>query len=365
MNLLFFIDSGFNYGVNPFLVEQIRSIHKQHNRTFAAGSLKELENNLIDSLRQDNIGTLSLDGMEKHQNFKTHVKQLSEYILTYDINIVHAQTNWQLALLIITRLYLLFNKHRFNIIYTIHAYRNNEYRLKSFLARMIIGTMLFFFVDKIICTSSFLVKKFRLLKYKIVQIPLGVSQSFFGPYKECNTDHLRIVFPAQFRTGKNQDILIKAFSEYIKETSDYTSSLCLPGDGALLEKMKSLVQSFGIEKQVIFPGQCPKEKIRLFYEESNIAIIPSNSETFGLCIVEPYVLGRCIITRHVGVADDIIKNDINGYFFNNTEDLKEILIKIASNKNNLKLIGWYNFEHRDNFNWDSIATRYLKFIKAL
>ena len=313
-------------------------------------------------MNEQQIPILLLDGMEMHQNFRSHIKKLSNYIITHRIDKIHVQTNWQLALIVAVRLYLLMN-HRFKVIYTIHAYRHNEHPVKALMARIIIGLMLFLFADKVICTCSFLMKKFRLLSYKIILLPLGISQSFFEDYKECDIDYLKLVFPAQFRVGKNQDIIIRAFSEYVKETNDTHASLYLPGCGYLLNEMKELTYNLQIDKQVIFPGQCSISEIKKYYLQSNIGIISSNSETFGLCIVEPYVLGRCVITRHVGVADDIIEDGVNGYFFNNKEDLKNILLNIDKEK--IRIMGEYNFKYRDNFNWNNIATRYLEHLQII
>jgi glycosyltransferase involved in cell wall biosynthesis len=359
MNLLFFADAGYPNGVGPLLVDQIKAIHHQYNEVYAVVSSKESEPNLIQSIMDENIPVLHLAGLEYHRNFNIHIKQLLGYIITNNIRVVHVQSNWQLAVITVVKFCLLL-KHRLKIIYTIHSYRNNKSKHATF-ARIIIGSLLFLFADKIICSCNFLKRKFRLLSYKIVVLPLGMSPSFFTDREECPVDCLRLIFPAQFRIGKNQDILIEAFSEYIRNTKDKNSCLYLPGSGTLLESMKNLAQELNIAKQVIFPGQCTIEEIKQYYYASNIAVVPSDSETFGYCIVEPFVLGRCIITRHVGVADDIIKDGVNGYFFDTKDDLVKLLQAIAQNKQILSQMGKYNFEH-GTYKWETITTRYLEII---
>lgn len=125
-----------------------------------------------------------------------------------------------------------------------------------------------------------------------------------------------MIFPAQFRHGKNQDVIIRAFAKHIKQTNDGDSRLILPGAGDLLNEMKRLADSLGISNRVEFPGLLSKEDIRQLYLKSNIGIVSSNSETFGQSIVEPFVLGRCVISRPVGIANDIIQNGVNGYIYN-------------------------------------------------
>lgn len=367
MNLLFFVEAGVTKGsfakVSPLFVEHALAVHKQHCKIHVAGTHNELENGLITSMQEAGIPMIRLDGLDRHQNFKRHVKQLSEYITNNNINIVHVQSNWQLALVQAVRYYLSF-KCKFKIIYTIHAFRNND-PMKSLLARIIICSMLLLFADKVICSSGFLIRKFKLLKYKIIQLPLGIPQLFFGEYKECNIDHLKLIFPAEYRLGKNQDIIIQSFAKFVNETKDLDAHLYLPGTGEFLNQSKNLTKELEIEKQVSFPGQCTKDKLRELYQQANIGVIASNSETFGLCIVEPYCIGRCIITRHVGIADDIIKDGINGYFFKDQEDLTNILLKLNKDKNRLRTIGKYNFKLRDTFNWNNIATQYIKHLQSI
>lgn len=364
MSLLFFVDGGFNNGVGTLLVEQLKVIHKQYKKVSAVTSSKEQEAGLINSIKEANIPYLHLEGLEHHQNYKRHIKQLTDYIINNNITKIHVQTNWQLILITIIKYRLLFN-YRFKIIYTIHSYRNNLHPIKAFSARIMIGLALLLFSDRVICSCNFLKKKFAFLKYKTVLLPIGIADSFWDDYKDIETDRLKLVFPAQFRIGKNQDLIIQAFSNYIKHTNDNVSSLCLPGEGPLMNKMKSLVSDLGISKQVDFPGQCSIDEVKNLYLESNIGIISSNSETFGLCIVEPYVLGRCIITRHVGVADDIIINGINGFYFNNQTDLEKIFADLAKNKGIIKSMGKYNFDRRDRFKWNTITSQYIQMLNKL
>jgi glycosyltransferase involved in cell wall biosynthesis len=359
MSLLYFADGGFANGVGSLFVEQVKAIHQQYKEVHAVVSSQELETGLIQSIEDENIPILYLHGLENHQHFKTHVQQLSDYIVKNKIDTVHVQSNWQLMLMAVVK-YCLVLKNKLRILYTIHSYGNHKGILKATYTRIMIGTLLFLFADKIICTSSFVKKKFSLLNYKIFLLPLGLPDSFFKEYEACKTDSLRLIFPAQFRVGKNQDLLIEAFSEYVKETNDANARLLLPGGGVLLNQMKNLVQNIGLEKQILFSGQCTIEEVRQYYLDSNVALVASNSETFGYCITEPFALGRCIVTRHVGVADDIIQEGVNGYFFKDKNDFKKVLCEIRADMMQLQAMGEYNFRHRNQFNWHIITAQYLQ-----
>ena len=233
------------------------------------------------------------------------------------------------------------------------ARKLNTY-LKEFEPNLIISTHPF---SSNMC--SYLKRKFGLLSYKIELLPLGVPASFFTEeLQPLPQNGLQMIFPAQFRHGKNQDVIIRAFAEHIKRTKDDNSRLVLPGAGDLLNEMKKLVESLGLSDQVEFPGLLSKEDIRQLYFKSNIGIVSSNSETFGQSIVEPFVLGRCVISRPVGIANDIIQNGVNGYIYNHEKELTEIFDNLYAHQELICKVGENNFKERNLFNWERISKKY-------
>lgn len=214
--------------------------------------------------------------------------------------------------------------------------------------------------------SNSLKKAFNLLSYKIVLLPLGISDEFFSEqYIEPPHTGLQMIFPAQFRHGKNQDMIIRAFASHISKNNDKTSHLTLPGDGPLQNKMKNLASELNIADRITFPGQCTKNEILQLYLKSNIGIVTSNSETFGQSIVEPFVLGRCIISTPVGIATDIITNNENGYIINSENELINILNKLYHHPNIIQDIGQNNFNRRNLFKWDKISIKYKDLLNTL
>ncbi len=355
MRILLFTDC--SVGVIGYHVDHAIALKKAGVDIFVVVSSKELEPGLVQSMRDANISMIQLKGLECHENMWKHIWVLITCIRKNDIKYVHVQTNWQLVLVSLARFFLLFQK-RLSVTYTIHAYRHNDPK-KSFFARMLIGVLLFFLADKIIYTCSFLRKKFSFLKHKMFLVPIGVSDIFMDePFSIPVSNGLHLIFPAIFRPGKNQDVIIKAFANFIMKSKDLDSCLYLPGDGPLLDEIKSLALSLGISDRVFFPGYCTRNMLCEMEKQCNIAVIPTNIETYGLCIVEPFVLGKCILTRRVGVAEDIIQEGKNGFFFDNSDDLEELLIKLSKNIKLVSSIGHTNYNLKNRFNWDYIVEEY-------
>lgn len=360
MKLLYFA-SDFNIGLSVLLVDELTALKKSGIPLVAVASDKQQERGLNEKVVEINVDIRRFKDLDDHNDFRKKAVWLASIIEAETITIAHAQNNWQLTLLAYCK-YVLGCKIK--IIYTLHGFRHNN-PVKSHMAQMMIGLILLFWADRIRCMCSFLKSKFSLLSYKISVLPLGVSDVFYEKNKSyLPTNGIKAVFPAQFREGKNQDIIIRAFSKYVKKYQDKESCLVLPGSGPLLQDMKRLVSELELESQIIFPGQCSKAEVLEWYLKSNVAVISSNSETFGQSIVEPFVLGRCVITRNVGVASDIIKDGVTGYIFDDEEDLFAVFEKIGNDFSLIYTCCENGSELREKFKWSVIAEQYKSIINS-
>ncbi|MCM1138985.1 MAG: glycosyltransferase family 4 protein [Muribaculum sp.] len=356
---LLFFASDYQIGLSAVLADQLISLHDAGVNLHAVAGEREQEFGLWRTVEDKNISIECIKGLDVHSNFKGLVSRIGEVIVRENIHVVHVQNNWQLALVYVVKNKLRLRR-KIEIAYTIHGFRNNR-PFKAKIAQAVIGTALFIASDYVICMTKYLKNKFSMLSYKICLVPLGVKDDFFtDEFMEPAVDSLRIIFPAQFREGKNQDLIIRAFKNYINLTNDNNSILTLPGGGDLLEKTKALACELKIADRVQFPGLVSKERIRQLYIESNVAIVASNSETFGQSIVEPFVLGRCVLSTPVGIASEIIQDEENGYIFRTEKRLTELFVKLSEDKKRLRSIGKNNFNLRDMFRWRTITEHYRK-----
>lgn len=362
MKRLLFFASDYKIGLSGLLTDQLISIHKAGIDVFAVAGEKQCEDD--DELRiiRNGIKIVRIEGLDSHKHFGRLVCAIRHIVLRNDIDIIHVQNNWQLTIAAFVKQFCRFKRH-VEIAYTLHGFRHNSI-IKSFFARKIIGFGLFLWADYIICLSKYCERKFRLLSNKISVIPLGIRDDFFlEEYVNPDIKSLKIIFPAQFRKGKNQEMIIRAFADYVRNFNDLNSTLTLPGDGPLREKMIELTENLNLSRQILFPGSLPRSKIKELYISNNVAIVASNSETFGLSIVEPFVIGRLIISTPVGIASEIITVNTNGYIFNTEKGLTEILGFLAVNRDKFDEIGRNNYQLREQFSWTTVTNQYCEVLQ--
>ena len=359
MDLIFFTSS-HKIGLTGQLTEQAIAFSKipGANFTFLSGE-KEQFPGLFNRLDKARIPFVTITGIDDHADFGRLVTEFKSVVEKNPPAFVSVHTNWQLAIVATARL---LSRKKYKILYIMHGYRHN-YRFRSIIARLLIGTGLFLFADDVITPCSFLKNKFNFLGSKNKVIFIGEDEALFASHSLPDfTGTKRLIFPGEFRTGKNQDMLLRAVKRYVEKTGDSDIELYLPGKGELLEECKELCRELGLQDIVHFPGFINRTEMLNLYLNCQYALVSSNVETFGHCIVEPFILGRVVITRHVGVADDIIRQGETGFFFNDENDLVDVLLRILPDQDLCAKVAANARNERDQFRWENICQQHFDLV---
>ena len=81
-----------------------------------------------------------------------------------------------------------------------------------------------------------------------------------------------------------------------------------------------------------------QKSLRKEYFKSDIFILPSRYEPWGLTINEAMASSNVVVSsKSVGSSFDLIKNNYNGYKFKNENDLSKFLLTIFDNKKKINL----------------------------
>ncbi len=324
---------------------------RQGEFLFVTGE-KEQYSGLLQRLDRHGATYAVIKGLDEHAEFRRLVREFAARAERFRPDFVTVHTNWQLAIAAVAKRVFHFG---YEIVYTVHGYRHN-YRFRSVIARYLIGAALFVFADRNITPCSFLRNRFRLLGQRNVVIFIGGDEALFENHPLPDfAGTKRLVFGGEFRVGKNQELLIRALGGYLERSVDPDVELYLPGKGDRLQHCRALVRELGLEEKVFFPGFLDRTAMLDLYLRCQFALVPSNSETFGHCIVEPFVLGRVVLSRHVGVAEDIITHGETGFFFEGEKDLADTLHAVLSDQALCERVSAGARNKRDLFRWDNVC----------
>lgn len=315
---------------------------------------------LFDRLRANSVPVRVVPSLDTHANFKGLVSAVATIMAEFRPDVVQAMTNWQLVIAAMARRKA---RHDCRIVYWVHGYRHNH-PVKSLVATALIGAALALVADKVVVSSSCVKRRFCFLGKKLQLLFLGADPPFFDGYRpmEFGDKTKRLIFAGQFREGKNHDKLIEAVAEYCRRTNDCDVELVLPGDGPLLGACRQLAERLGMADKVVFPGLLNREEILAAYLRAQVAVIPTNHETFGHCIEEPLVLGRVVLSRRVGCAEDCIMDGENGFLFASQEDLVGLLVRVLSDPAKCRAVAERARASASCFRWERICGNYVKML---
>lgn len=143
-------------------------------------------------------------------------------------------------------------------------------------------------------------------------LPLGVNK--LHPVREASqrlcrkydldTEIPRILFFSRIHPKKGLEILIEALSIL----KDQKFALLLAGDGekAYLQKIKKMLELYGIATHVKWIGFIEGEDKNLLLQGSDIFVLPSYAENFGIAVVEAMSVGLpIIITPGIEISETI------------------------------------------------------------
>ncbi|TDM15452.1 N-acetyl-alpha-D-glucosaminyl L-malate synthase BshA [Macrococcus bovicus] len=120
-------------------------------------------------------------------------------------------------------------------------------------------------------------------------------------------DYKVISHVSNFRKVKRiQDIL--ATFKQVRESLKV--KLLLIGDGPELSKMRSLAHKLGIDEDVMFVGK--QEQVASFYQMSDLFLLMSEKESFGLVLLEAMNCGVVCIGTRAGGIGEVIRHEETG-----------------------------------------------------
>ena len=168
-------------------------------------------------------------------------------------------------------------------------------------------------------------------------------------------DEVIITHISNFRKVKRVDDVIRIFEGIQQQLS---AKLLMVGDGPELHQVKNLAKELGIFDKVFFLGK--SKRIEQITSISDVFLLPSETESFGLVALEAMASGVAVVSSNVGGLPEVNKDGVTG-FLNEVGDIEGMIasvLTILKDKDTLARFKTNALVHSQNFELNKIVPVY-------
>lgn len=136
---------------------------------------------------------------------------------------------------------------------------------------------------------------------------------------------------AQHRKNKNLDLLIRGYASLYQDQglAANTQLLLVGSSGPETDNLKHLIQTLGLQEQVLLMSGLEDSELRWLYENCDLFVIPSATEGFCLPLVEAQSLGCRVVCSNIPIFREVGGSTCN-YFDLNDSPLSSLCKAMAT-----------------------------------
>lgn len=167
------------------------------------------------------------------------------------------------------------------------------------------------------------------------------------------------------RVSKRFDLTIQSFANILPEFPG--ARLQIIGRGPCEARLRDLVQELGIEEQVQFLGQLPNHEVQEQMARSEVFVLPSVNEGFGIVYLEA-MSQKCIViaTKDEGFSE-IVSDGTHCLLVepDSVEDLSKLLYQALSSPEKMEEIAQAGYELAKQYTWHKNAQSTIELYQSL
>ena len=296
-------------------------------------------------------------------------------IKSWRLDVIHSQTEFGIG----TFARIISKQFNIPLVHTYHTMYEDyiHYITKGYLkktSRKIVEYLTLFYCDS---TATELIvptkKTYDLFKdkYKVKRnvhiIPTGIQiEKYSRDYSLDKINNLKkilnindeavLIFVGRLGLEKSVDFLIENHKKI-------NAKLLIIGDGPECENLKNLVKRLKLEDKVIFTGKVPLKDISLYYKIGDIFVTASKTETQGLTVIEALASSLPVVAINDDSFIGPIKNEYNGYLFNDKKEYVNYVNDLINDKNKLTRLSINAYESSLKFSNKVFAGKVLEIYK--
>lgn len=149
-------------------------------------------------------------------------------------------------------------------------------------------------------TRRQLIRRYKQAPEKVVTIYNGVDLPAFAPRSLMQPP--LVTFIGRITYQKGPLCFVEAAYHMLRFTPEL--QFVMAGEGDMLDSARDLARSLGLERHISFPGFLDRDGIAALLAKTDVFVMPSVAEPFGIVALEAMAAGvPVVLSRNAGVAE--------------------------------------------------------------
>ncbi|RJQ43497.1 MAG: glycosyltransferase [Nitrospiraceae bacterium] len=214
------------------------------------------------------------------------------------------------------------------------------------------------------------------LRNKAVVVPNGIDISEFTSLPSPDILKARypalsnkkvILFLGRISWKKGLDVLVKAFASVKKRRDDVHLLIAGNDEGGYVKKVRKWLKDEGISKDATFTGLLEGSAKLEAFAGSDLFVLPSYSENFGMAVIEAMACGLpVIISDQVGIYREVINAEAGVVISPDATELAKALANMLDDPdNNIKFKENSRKLVSERFTWDKISGQMMQIYESM
>ena len=177
-----------------------------------------------------------------------------------------------------------------------------------------------------------------------------------------NNNKKILTYVGRIEPRRNITFLLDVFKSVYEQDNNINLVIVGRGDAEYKNKCYEYAKSLGIMDAIIYEEYIEQKYLPLIYSYSDLFLLPTIYEIFGMVLLEAMYFGAPVITTYNGGSDMLIDNNENGIIIEdfNLEQWTDAIVKVLNDKELSEKICLKSKEKIENeFTWGALVDKFI------
>ena len=192
-------------------------------------------------------------------------------------------------------------------------------------------------------------------------LPNGIDTSFWTPRPRPSTPGPLELVSVMRLNAKKRPLALVQLMRRLETSIDHPVRLRVAGDGPLRRQLERSVLRYGLGDRVEILGRLSRDGIRDLFAASDVFVLPTVRESFGLAALEARASGLPVVAMAQSGVAELVEHGVEGLLATSDAELARHTATLVGDSPLRHRIAEHNRETPVAMGWETVVPRHLEY----